>query len=217
MRIAAVSDIHNEKQAVFLLKDWLKEKAVDAVIVAGDITSHGNAADAEEIIKELRQIARVFAVPGNLDTKEVTEFLEKKGVNLHNKSLVFDEYKIAGFGGGLKGNPGQTNFSEKEIEKSLESLLAGDCSKTILVTHLPPFGTSLDLAGGARHIGSKAIMKIIEKKQPLLHICGHAHDSAGEEIFGGTLSANVAALKDGKAALIDFNGKNKIERIELYG
>ncbi len=216
MRIIAISDIHLDKEAVSMLKEKLKNKPLDALIVAGDITTHGSEFAAEEILKELKQIARVFSIPGNMDTKEVLELLENKSNSLHNRVLVFDNYRLAGFGGGLKGNPGQLNFSEKQLENSLEKLLEEDCSKTILVTHLPPFGTSLDLAGSGKHIGSKAILKIIERRQPLLHLCGHAHDAAGEELFGRTLSVNLGALENGKAAIIDLNGKIKIERIELF-
>lgn len=217
MQLAVIADIHLGKEAVIALKERLKGKPISAVIVAGDLTTHGSEFAAEEILKELKQIARVFAVPGNLDTKEVLALLENKGVSIHNRVVAFGGYKITGFGGALKGSAGTTNFSEKEIEKSLEKLLEGDNGKTILVTHLPPFGTSLDSAQEGKHIGSKSVKKIIETKQPLLHICAHAHDSAGEELFGKTISLNTGALEDGKAAIVDLDGKIKIERIELFG
>lgn len=216
MRIIAVADIHSDKEAASMLKERLKNKPLDALVVAGDITTHGSEYAAEEILKELKQIARVFSIPGNMDTEKVMELLENKSNNLHNRVLAFENYHIAGFGGGLRGSAGHINFSEKKLEESLEKLLEGDCSNIVLVTHLPPFGTSLDLTNSGKHIGSKAVLKIIEKKQPLLHLCGHAHDAIGEELFGRTLSVNLGALENGKAAIIDLNGKIKIERIELF-
>jgi len=216
MRLLAVSDIHLEKQNVSLLRESLGGAPIDAVIMAGDFTSHGSEFAAEEILRELRLMGKVFALPGNLDTKGVAELLENKGVSIHNKFVLFANYKIVGFGGALVGGAGHINFSEKEIEKSLSKLLEGDNSKTILVTHIPPFGTSLDVSRSGEHIGSKAVKKIIETKQPLLHLCGHVHEASGEELFGKTLSVNIGALKHGKAARIDLNGKIGIERIELF-
>ncbi len=215
MRLVCVSDIHMQRQNIPLLREKVGVVPTDAVIACGDFTSHGSSGIAEEMLKELKPMGKVFALPGNLDTKKVAETLENKGASIHNKAVVFGEYLIAGFGGSLKGDAGNIHFSERVIEKSLSNLLPAENSKTILVTHLPPFGTSLDVAGN-RHIGSKAVKKIIEEKQPLLHLCGHAHDSAGEELFGRTLSVNVGALKDGKAAIVDLDGKIKIEKIRLF-
>ncbi len=105
-------------------------------------------------------------------------------------------------------------FSEQEIEKSLSKLLEGQ-KNTVLLTHLPPFGTSLDLDIAGKHIGSRAIRKAIEKKQPLLHLCGHCHEAQGEEKIGKTTSINVGAAKEGRALLLEFGNELKWERTRL--
>jgi uncharacterized protein len=45
------------------------------------------------------------------------------------------------------------------------------------VVHSPPHGH----VDGDRHLGSEAILRAIEDKQPRLVVCGHIHESAGEE------------------------------------
>ena len=47
----------------------------------------------------------------------------------------------------------------------------------MLVVHSPPKGH----VDGPRNLGSESILKTIEAKQPRLVVCGHIHESAGEE------------------------------------
>jgi Icc-related predicted phosphoesterase len=47
----------------------------------------------------------------------------------------------------------------------------------VLVVHSPPKGH----VDGGRHLGSEAILRAVEEKQPRLVVCGHIHESAGEE------------------------------------
>jgi len=90
--------------------------------------------------------------------------------------------------------------------------------KTIFLFHSPPYNSNLDRADLDDkmvdhapvdvHIGSIAIQRFIEKKQPLLTLHGHAHESARitghwKERFGKTYSFNAA--HDGpELALIRF-------------
>ncbi|OPZ76361.1 MAG: hypothetical protein BWY78_01394 [Alphaproteobacteria bacterium ADurb.Bin438] len=54
-------------------------------------------------------------------------------------------------------------------------------NKLVLITHAPPYNTDCDYTklkdGGFAHVGSKAIYKIIENKQPILTLHGHIHDT----------------------------------------
>ncbi len=210
MRILALSDIHN---SLGLLKR-VAEKAPesDIALICGDLTSLGPKENCSKIMKILHP-RKVLAVPGNMDSNEVLETLEAMHASIHCSEQVLFGKKFCGFGGGLSGRAGLLNFSEEEIEKCLAGLVQGE---SILVTHLPPFGSSLDLAQDREHIGSSAVRRIIEEKKPLLHLCGHVHEAFGEERLGSTLSVNVGAVKNGKAAFIEIGkrGKMEIERIE---
>ena len=75
------------------------------------------------------------------------------------------------------------------IQKDLDDLTANqDLSSAILLFHSPPYHTMLDRAGldgrlveGVPldvHVGSIAIQRLIEARQPLVTLHGHVHDSA---------------------------------------
>ncbi len=49
--------------------------------------------------------------------------------------------------------------------------------KTILVSHAPPYNTSLDMLFDGTHVGSKSIKTYIEKTQPAICLHGHIHES----------------------------------------
>lgn len=58
-----------------------------------------------------------------------------------------------------------------------------DLSQAILMIHTPPYKTNLDRLGWPgipeenRHVGSVALRRLIEKRQPLIVLCGHIHES----------------------------------------
>jgi len=75
------------------------------------------------------------------------------------------------------------------IQKNLDDLTAGaDLSRAVLLFHTPPYQTKLDRAAldGKSvdhvpldvHVGSIAVRRFIEARQPLLTLHGHVHESA---------------------------------------
>ena len=59
----------------------------------------------------------------------------------------------------------------------------------ILVTHCPPYGV---LDNG---MGSAEILHFIMHSQPLYHLFGHIHSTAGQEVsFGNTYCRNIACV-----------------------
>lgn len=76
------------------------------------------------------------------------------------------------------------------IQDDLERLAGGeDLSQAILLFHTPPYQTHLDRAAldGKRiehapldaHVGSVAVRRFIESRQPLITLHGHIHESPG--------------------------------------
>lgn len=68
--------------------------------------------------------------------------------------------------------------------------------RTAVVAHCPPFDTPLDLMYGPRHIGSRAMRRFIDERQPLMTLHGHIHEAphlTGEYSaqLGATLSLNA--------------------------
>jgi Icc-related predicted phosphoesterase len=77
----------------------------------------------------------------------------------------------------------------RTIQKDLE-VLAGACpmDSTVMLFHAPPHDTALDLADLAGttvehvpvdpHVGSIAIRRFIDRRQPLVTLHGHIHEAA---------------------------------------
>lgn len=83
--------------------------------------------------------------------------------------------------------PSQARYST--IQKDLESLAGDDpMDRAVFLFHSPPHDTDLDVADLAGkkvdhapldvHVGSIAIRRFIERRQPLLTMHGHVHESA---------------------------------------
>jgi len=73
-------------------------------------------------------------------------------------------------------------------------------SKTIYVTHTPPYNTALDIIYSGKHVGSRAIRKFIDEARPPLTLHGHIHESPSRsgKIFdklGNTISINPGDSK----------------------
>ncbi|MFO7873993.1 MAG: metallophosphoesterase [Bacteroidales bacterium] len=108
------------------------------------------------------------------------------------------------------------------IKQDLERLTGqNDLSKAIFLFHTPPYKTSLDRAGldGVMvdhvpvdvHVGSIAVKEFIEKRQPMLTLHGHIHESSKitgswKQKINNTMS--YSAANDSSAlTLVQFTGK----------
>lgn len=115
------------------------------------------------------------------------------------------------------------------IQKDIEALTAGfNPSKSIMLFHTPPYQTNLDRAAldGKTYdhvpldvnVGSIALRRFIEAKQPLLTLHGHIHESS--EITGswkdkiGNTTLFSAAYSQPELSVVKFNPENldKAER-----
>lgn len=61
VRFLAVADIHSGRAAIQAVRDEAKRHAPDAIIVAGDLTNYGDAAEVQRVLDSLR--GRVPATP----------------------------------------------------------------------------------------------------------------------------------------------------------
>ena len=116
----------------------------------------------------------------NLRKETVKEGFISKGNDFIKKN-IFEDMKLS------------------SIEKELEALTHNIPSdKLILVTHTPPYNTNCDYTNGKDgkliHVGSKAVRKIIEKRQPLLSLHGHIHDTVQNTgVFPDYLGKTICA------------------------
>jgi len=125
--------------------------------------------------------------------------------------------------GAFTVTPRGREFKSGTIETDLKKLTGeNDLSCSIFLFHSPPHGCKLDRAAlDGRHIddvqvdvhvGSTAIRRFIEKRQPLLTLHGHIHEStritgSWKETFNRTVSFN--ASHDGpELSLVRFSPRN---------
>ena len=178
MRILAFSDLHRDLDQAAALTEMSKD--ADVVIGAGDFASIHQG--LEETIEALSGIETpTVLVPGNNETLEALREASSvwpAATVLHGDSTEVDGRIFFGLGGGIPVTPWDWSFDVEESDA--ESLLGGLEPGSVLIVHSPPKG-HCDEAGSGLSLGSKAILKAIEDKQPVLAVCGHIHESWGEE------------------------------------
>ncbi len=177
MRILAFSDLHRDLDQAARLTEMSKE--ADVVIGAGDFASIHQGLD--ETIEALAGIETpTVLVPGNNETLEDLKVAAQSWPSatvLHGNSIEIDGRTFFGLGGGIPVTPWDWSFDVEEADA--EAALAGLPEGAVLVVHSPPKG-HCDEAGSGLRLGSTAILKAIEEKQPVLAVCGHIHESWGQ-------------------------------------
>jgi Icc-related predicted phosphoesterase len=173
VKLLAFSDLHRDLEQARRLAEMATE--VDVVIAAGDFASVHRG--LEETITPLRAIETpILLVPGNNETdgalREACTGWDA-AVVLHGEGAEIDGIAFYGLGAGVPVTPWDWSFDLDEEEAG--ELLAGCPEGAVLVVHSPPKG-HVD-AG----LGSEAILRTIEEKQPPLAVCGHIHQCWGEE------------------------------------
>jgi Icc-related predicted phosphoesterase len=222
MRILVVADIHGKFELASEILGKIKEK-YDILICPGDFTDIFNVPQgfsqeniADMVVQKLLATNKpAFCVPGNHDPFEILEIFNEYDVNLHNKVRVFDGIKFLGWGGAP--TPFDTPFEPSE-EETVDVLgrLGDKVEKGgfILVTHNPPANTKLDKTLSGSHVGSGAVMKFIQEKQPVLAISAHIHEAGGKDKVGGTTLFYPGPLFDGFYGVVDLeDGKLKSAKI----
>jgi Icc-related predicted phosphoesterase len=179
MRLLAFSDIHRDLRQT----ERLSERAgdVDVVVAAGDFGSVHRG--LEKVIDMLVVIETpTVLVPGNNETEEALRAAcagWSAARVLHGEGTEIDGVPFFGLGGGVPVTPWDWSFDLTEDEAA--KLLAECPEGAVLVVHSPPKG----YVDGGRHLGSEAVLRTVEEKQPRLVLCGHIHEAAGEEAMVG--------------------------------
>ena len=178
MRILAFSDLHRDLDQAARLVEMSAD--ADVVIGAGDFASvHRGLAETIEALAAIE--ASTLLVPGNNETeyalREAASAWPAATV-LHGDGAEIDGVAFFGLGGGIPVTPWDWSFDVTEEDAG--RLLAGSPDGGVLVVHSPP-RDHVDQDSGGEHLGSTAIRDAIETKQPRLAVCGHIHDSWGQE------------------------------------
>jgi len=188
VKLLAFSDLHRDlAQAARLVE---ASDGADAVLAVGDLASvHSGLAETVDALHGIE--CPVVMVPGNNETyaalREACEGWDAATV-LHGEATEIGGVTIFGLGGGIPVTPWDWSF---DLTEEAAASLLEDCPEgALLAVHSPPYG-HVDTSSG-RHLGSRAVLDAIEAKAPSLALCGHIHESWGEEArIGPTLIVNL--------------------------
>ena len=178
MQLLCFSDLHRDLEQAERLVEMSED--ADVVIAAGDFASVH--AGLEETIDALTGIAApTVVVPGNNETldalREACAGWEAATV-LHGEAAEIDGVEFFGLGAGVPVTPWDWSFdlSDDAAADALRACPEG----AFLVAHSPPYG-HCDVSGNGDHLGSTAILEVIELKRPPVVVCGHIHESWGTD------------------------------------
>jgi Icc-related predicted phosphoesterase len=222
IRVAAIGDMHfSESSAGTLRPHWLTLRAqADVLLVAGDLTTHGEPGQARVIAEELADLGLpVVAVLGNHEyhtdqVEAVRQTLEKRGIIvLEGQSTTLsvggERLGVAGtkgFGGGFSG-ASLSAFGEPELKafirrteqmaRQLQDQLAGlrEVDHRVALMHYAPVK---DTVAGERTeiypaLGSYLLAQAIDAGGADLAVHGHAHQGHEKGVTpGGVPVRNVA-------------------------
>ena len=204
MKIISFGDIHDDFNNLIPLKNEME--SADLVIVTGDLTNFNGRKEAERVIDEIMKYnENVLAQLGNLDQAEVNDYLTEKSINLHRNGFIRDDIGIFGVGGSnLTPFNTPTEFSEDEIETFLLEGIdkVKDAKFKIMVPHMPPKDTKIDIITAGAHVGSQSVRDFILKHKPDIALSGHIHEARGRDTIENTLAFNAGMFREGGYVVI---------------
>jgi len=216
LRVIGVTDLHGKYHH---LSRVLQYKP-DVLLVSGDITHFGRDLKVIDYLRYLKEEGiKIFAVPGNCDTLEVIEKMNRLGINLDGRWVNVDGIYYVGIGGSNRTPFNTPNeYSEEELYfkfintvREIEEDIKG---RFILISHAPPYNTMADRTLDG-HVGSIAIRRIIQEYRPLLVACGHIHESRCIDKLGSTYIVNPSPLSFFISHISTGEGVG-VKGIELY-
>lgn len=202
MKILAAADIHGQMEVYEWLIEQAREKKVELVILAGDLSASSwdegeQRQEARTLISVMKKFpATTLYLMGN-DDFFTLDCEDERVKPLHGRRLEFAGYAFVGyqystpFVGSVHEKP------EEEIERDVRELEPLLDKQTVFVTHAPAYGF-LDRIYSGERVGSRSLAALIHRRPVLAHIHGHIHDSFGRD--GNHF--NVAAAGRRRAVLI---------------
>jgi Icc-related predicted phosphoesterase len=178
MKILAFVDTHASLTALKKLEEKAKKHKPDVVICAGDISIFED--HIEILMKKVSKLGKkILILHGNHETEAVLKKICSMHDNMtfiHKKMVKIGDTYFLGFAG--------EGFSRRDLElekfeKRMKDKIKG--KKIVFITHAPPYNTKLDIIVN-EHCGNKTITNFVKAhKNIILHICGHFHETSGDE------------------------------------
>lgn len=156
----------------------------DLLVIAGDLVARGRLAEYKKFFEwlEIQKYEKKVVIAGNHD-KELQRLDKNKLGIIFDTSAEYlcdsgTEYKDLK----IWGSPWTPKFGDWGFMCRDEDLIEHwdmiPNDTNFLVTHGPPYGI-LDKCYDDRLVGSKTLLKAIDRVRPLVHVFGHIHESEG--------------------------------------
>ncbi len=189
MRLLLFSDLHRDAAAARNLVERARD--VDVVVGAGDFaTMRRGLVPTLEVLRAIDRPA--VLVPGNSESFEELSAACREWPQarvLHGSGAEIEGRSFFGLGGGIPVTP-FGEWSYDFTEEQAAELLAGCTEGGVLVSHSPPRGAA-DVSRG-KSLGSVSLRAAIEQRRPELVVCGHIHESWGQQVrIGETTVVNA--------------------------
>jgi Icc-related predicted phosphoesterase len=183
----------------------------------------------------------LYLIPGNDDDFTIDPILDSdefRPINADGKVLdIPGGLRLLSYGWSNE-TPWKTprEVPEEELYQRLDKLAeqVDDERRAVFMIHVPPYDSGLDTApildenlrptvsaGDVLRgpVGSTAVRRVIEERQPVLSVHGHIHESAGERKIGATLSVNPGSEANHgilRGYLVDIGdgGIELVQRVE---
>lgn len=156
---------------------------------------------------------RCYVCPGNDDVFEVDAAIaaSKSVRGVEGQVIELDEHHEMVSSGWTNPTPWDTHREEPDemLLERIEAVIAKakDPSKAVFNLHAPPYGSGLDEAPELTKdlrpayagrslvsVGSKSVLAVIDKYQPLLGLHGHIHEGKGTRKYKKTLCINPGSM-----------------------
>jgi Icc-related predicted phosphoesterase len=177
--------------------------------------------------ERLQPDVRCIITPGNDDPKAIDPVLKSAPrIESPERELCEVGPILLASCGDVTPTPWNTEreYPEDELERRLEDILepAPPGAKIVANFHNPPYGSGLDYApeldktlmpvirGGRPSIipvGSKAVREVIKRRQPVVGLHGHIHESKGAQQIGNTMCLNPGSEYSSdvlRGVIVDF-------------
>jgi uncharacterized protein len=221
LRIAAAGDIHCSEQRRAEVSEAVAalRGAADVVLFAGDLTTHGDPAEAAVLADACASLeVPVFAVLGNHDwhlgrRDELVQVLSEGGVRVLDRDFATCEpdgleLGIVGVKGFVGGFPGshlpdfgepllrevyrETTLEVQALDRGLREIAL--CPTRIVLLHYAPTEATIvgESPGISAFLGTDRLAAPIAEHEPDLVLHGHAHGGAFQGAIGDVPVYNVS-------------------------
>ena len=221
VRIAAAGDVHASETTRLRIAEAFAavERDADLVLLAGDLTTHGEPEQAEVLADAVRDLrVPVAAVLGNHDLhsghgEEISSLLTAAGVHMLDREAIVLELGdqeigvvgTKGFVGGFSGSQlpdfgepllrrvyAETTDEVDAIRHGLQEI--AHCPIRIVLLHYAPTSDTLhgEPEGIWTYLGSDRLAAPIAEYRPDVVLHGHAHSGSFEGAIGGVPVYNVS-------------------------